>query len=724
MTMTRTSTSTIAGTGNGTRGVIVQRTAAGRQPPTSLPKMNLRALSSSSSTATPTATPTLKKWPTPMIESNGDYRNETHIEKLIGGPLYSAQQSLPRLPIPSSIDETLSTFLPTALPLAESDEEVKALLEACRVFPAQAEELHKRLVRRRDVEFGDDSSWLALWWNTAGYLQVRDPVVVNVSYFFHFSDDGSLPQPTLPTKNRNSDWSLGVHRAASILYSCAEFRQQICSGSFPHIRLGRKEPKTPLCSVAYKYMFNACRIPKREQDAYRIYDPSRQTHCIVAVNGNFYAVDFVDDKGNPLPVEIIEKSLNRCIELSKEGGEGKGGGGLFPNIGWFTSSDRDSWADAREELLRVGGDAMKKALEKLESGALMICLDDEEPVSRRQCADIFWTGGLSSGHNRWFDKSIQIMCSKNGKAGLIGEHSMMDGMPMIDLADYVTKQTYNDVQLKSSSSAATCPSSAGNVENIFKDCAPTVSSGDSKVDSLLVKAKNDFTNLISDHSLDVQGFQGYGSDYIKKVGYSPDAYVQMAIQLAIYRLFGKQAGTYEASQMRPFLHGRTETTRTVSPASAAFVKSMGLRPQNDITDESKRSEKLSLLRDAVQSHVEYIKKAGKGKGVDRHFFGMSMLLTDKDTTPMLFSDPVYLRSKTWRVSTSHLTHPRFENWGFGEVVPDGVGVGYAVKKDSCIFNITARKEHGWTERLSHLLEEALLEMQLLNDLSNHQQSKL
>ncbi len=165
----------------------------------------------------------------------------------------------------------------------------------------------------------------------------------------------------------------------------------------------------------------------------------------------------------------------------------------------------------------------------------------------------------------------------------------------------------------------------------------------------------------------MQGFQGYGSDYIKKVGYSPDAYVQMAIQLAIYRLFGKQAGTYEATQMRPYLHGRTETTRTVSPASAAFVKSMGLRPQNDINDESKRNEKLSLLRDAVQSHVEYIKKAGKGKGVDRHFFGMSMLLTDKDTPPTLFSDPLFIRSKRWRVSTSHLTHPRFENWGFGEV---------------------------------------------------------
>jgi len=34
------------------------------------------------------------------------------------------------------------------------------------------------------------------------------------------------------------------------------------------------------------------------------------------------------------------------------------------------------------------------------------------------------------------------------------------------------------------------------------------------------------------------------------------------------------------------------------------------------------------------------------------------------------------------------------------------------------------KEHDWTERLSHLLEEALLEMQTLNDLEKGPASKL
>ena len=178
------------------------------------------------------------------------------------------------------------------------------------------------------------------------------------------------------------------------------------------------------------------------------------------------------------------------------------------------------------------------------------------------------------------------------------------------------------------------------------------------------KAKNDFTTLINDHSVHVLSFNGYGSTYIKNIGYSPDAFVQMAIQLASYRLFKTQVGTYEASQMRPYLHGRTETTRSVSLQSEAFVKCMGLYPHS-LDDSNMNNEKRNLLRLATDQHVQYLVKAGTGKGVDRHFFGLSMYLKDGEERPALFSHPLFLRSKRWRLSTSHLMHPRFDNLGFG-----------------------------------------------------------
>lgn len=273
----------------------------------------------------------MKPWPQPMVESNGDYRAESYLEEHIGGKLYSQQHLLPKLPVPK-VKDTLDRFLPTAVPLAKSDEEEATLTKAVQDFEGQSVELQKRLIERKEVDM-KDSSWLQYWWNTMGYLQVRDPVVVNVSYFFHFSDDGSLPQTP-------SDKSLGVLRAASLLYSTAQYRQLVASGDLPFEAIGRKEPKTPLCSTAYKYMFNACRIPRKEEDTYRIYDPALNTHTIVACGGKFYSFDFVDGTGNPLPLNVIEDRLQKCVELSRTGPD-------LPMLGYLTSDSRDKCAEAR-----------------------------------------------------------------------------------------------------------------------------------------------------------------------------------------------------------------------------------------------------------------------------------------------------------------------------------------------------------------------------------------
>jgi carnitine O-acetyltransferase len=414
-----------------------------------------------------------------------------------------------------------------------------------------------------------------------------------------------------------------------------------------------------------------------------------------------------------LPLSTIEAGLQQCIDLADSYGDSG-----RVELGWLTSNDRDSWADARNEMIRAGGVAVEDALAELESGAMLLCLDDEEPVSRKQCAELFLHGNHSSGNNRFFDKSIQLFVTNNGKAGFMGEHSMMDGMPMVGMADHVTATTYAAATQRPNATQST----RVQVKNIFDDA--NLSLQTSKLSFMIAQAKQNYTKLVTDHEVQVQSYQGYGSNFIKRAGFSPDAYVQMAMQLATYRLWGEQAGTYEATQVRPFLHGRTETTRSVSPASEAFVKAMGLRPKYDEHDTAIRTAKIGLLRDAVTSHVAYIGKAAAAHGVDRHFLGLSMLVEEGEDAPALYSHPLFIRSKRWRVSTSHLTHKRFENWGYGEVVPDGVGLAYAIKANNCVFNITSLKENRWAEPLSHYLEEALNEMQQMIEIDQASTSKL
>lgn len=53
-------------------------------------------------------------------------------------------------------------------------------------------------------------------------------------------------------------------------------------------------------------------------------------------------------------------------------------------------------------------------------------------------------------------------------------------------------------------------------------------------------------------------FGTYGADKIKKFGRAgPDAFVQMALQLAYYRIYKTSCPTYESASTRQFLHGRT-----------------------------------------------------------------------------------------------------------------------------------------------------------------------
>lgn len=46
-------------------------------------------------------------------------------------------------------------------------------------------------------------------------------------------------------------------------------------------------------------------------------------------------------------------------------------------------------------------------------------------------------GSLYNGGNRWYDKTVQIIVSKDGVVGALFEHSPADGVVMYELMDYV-----------------------------------------------------------------------------------------------------------------------------------------------------------------------------------------------------------------------------------------------------------------------------------------------
>jgi carnitine O-acetyltransferase len=133
------------------------------------------------------ADPTLRP---DTIVFRGDYRVLAPLEDPQSN-LFRGQSSLPALPVPD-LSASLSAYLEavaancTAEQLEKARTDAYAFLAPSGLGPT----LHERLLARRD-EYAT-SSWLQDWWNRYSYLEYREPVVVYVSYFFHFVDDAHL----------------------------------------------------------------------------------------------------------------------------------------------------------------------------------------------------------------------------------------------------------------------------------------------------------------------------------------------------------------------------------------------------------------------------------------------------------------------------------------------------------------------------------------------------
>ena len=556
-------------------------------------------------------------------------------EDLSKGPMLRFEESLPKLPVPT-LQETAKRYLKSVHPLL-SRQEYAATQRAVEDFikpGGQGETLQKRLKAR--AEEPGQKNWLAEWWDQAAYLTYRDPVVPYVSYFYSHRDDRKRRDPAT--------------RAAAITTAALEFKKEVDGKAL--------EPeymrKLPMAMSSYKWMFNACRIPEKPADRPAKYTAEEHKYIVVVRKGAFYKVP-TEVGGRQLTTKEFEHCFRRILETGEESDP----------VGLLTSGNRDDWAEVRDILFhssledreaesfvdariqRLTFDQWRnhllnasplnaKTLQTIEASDFLICLDTARPVTLEERAHAYWHG---TGINRWFDKPCQFIINDNGTAGFMGEHSMMDGTPTHRLNDHICALIHHD--------------------KLDFDISPTVRAD---VDA----ARAHFTAQIGAHELRVQAYQGYGKGLIKRFRCSPDAYVQMIIQLAYHKYFGKNRPTYESAATRKFQLGRTETCRSVSEESVAFCNAMA-HPL--VSPDECRSKLLA----AIQAHVASISDASDGRGVDRHLFGLKKLVKEGEEMPAIFQDPAYGYSSTWYISSSQLSSEYFNGYGWSQVVDDGWG---------------------------------------------------
>ncbi|XP_052746885.1 carnitine O-palmitoyltransferase 1, liver isoform [Bicyclus anynana] len=639
--------------------------------------------------------------------------------------LYSFQGSLPRLPLPAVAD-TMRRYLLSVRPLLDDDNYRRVEGLAKEFEEGIAVKLQRYLV----LKSWWSSNYVSDWWEEYVYLRGRSPLMVNSNFY---GTDTLLR----PTRRQAA-------RAATVIHFALRFRRLIERQELEPIML---QGMVPLCSWQYERLFNTVRVPGVERD--RIVHYQDSAHVSVHHRGRYYKL-LVYARGRLLNPAEIQTQLQQILSDEAEAAPGE------VRLAALTAGERSHWAHVRQTMFQRGHN--RTSLHCIERAAFHVSLDcmaygfDESDVSRLDEYGRVLLHG--AGHDRWFDKSFNLCFSTDGSVGFNTEHTWADAPVMGHLWEYVMwselEYGYDSegdargevsapppppVRLAWELSApllAAVDASHGVADALLRDLDLRIlmftdygkgqyiarhrhdSEGDARGEvsapppppvrlawelSAPLLAAVDASHgvadaLLRDLDLRILMFTDYGKGFMKSCRISPDAFIQMILQLSYRRAAGRFCLTYEASMTRLYREGRTETVRSCTLESVAWVQAMQ-DPASSV------EERVKLLRVAAARHQLGYQDAMAGRGIDRHLFCLYVvskyLELESPFLQEVFNEP-------WRLSTSQTPHGQTSlldlkkypkcvsaGGGFGPVADDGYGVSYIIAgEDTLFFHVSSK----------------------------------
>lgn len=594
----------------------------------------------------------------------------------ISGRFLAHQEGLPKLPVPP-LQQTCDHFIRALEPIVDPEElsHTKELIAEFQKQGGVGERLQNGLERRAQKT----ENWLSEWWLQVAYLDYRMPVVVH-----------SSPGVVLPRMEFN-DRQGQMRYAAKLIAGVLDFKAMIDNETLPVEYLGGKS----LCMQQYYQVLSSCRIPGLKSDSVVNHAHSSRPpkHITVVHNFQFFVLDVYNSDDTPLTVDQLfmqlEKIWNSSLQTNKE------------PIGILTSNHRNTWAKAYNNLIK--DKTNKDSVRAIQKSIFTVCLDapmprvsDEMYRSRAAVQMLHGGGSRWNSGNRWFDKTLQFIIGEDGSCGLIYEHAPAEGPPIVSLIDHVVEYTKKFEMVRTPMVPLPMP------QKLRFNITPEV-----KRD--IEKAKQNMNIMVHDLDVRVIVFSHFGKNIPKAHKMSPDAFIQVGLQLAYYRMYQRCCATYESASLRMFRLGRTDTIRSASIDSANFVKAF------DDPDKH-NTEKVALLEQAVKAHRAYTDMAIHGQAIDRHLLGLKLqAIEDLASIPEIFMDTSYAVAMHYNLSTSQVPAKTDCVMCFGPVVPDGYGVCYNPMADHINFAVSAYNSCNETNaaRMAQSLESALLDMRSL-----------
>jgi carnitine O-acetyltransferase len=329
---------------------------------------------------------------------------------------------------------------------------------------------------------------------------------------------------------------------------------------------------------------------------------------------------------------------------------------------------RAEWAGWRDRLRRLDR-ANASALEEIETALFCLCLDDANPSGDAGACDQLLHGG--SG-NRWYDKSVSLIVLPDGRAGINVEHCELDGTTVLAFVDGLLGP-----EPEAGLEPAPVADAAPDAEPApVLDTAPAHRPIDFVLDDELREAiraaERSFTEFASATTSELVVFDDFGADVPKKLGMSPDAFVQLAYQLAHVRARGHVGATYESIATRQYRRGRTEAMRVVTPEIVRFTEAMS----DPTADPGSRRE---AFRAAAEAHVARAKDCQEGRAPEQHLWELQWIARRAGGGyPAFFNSPGWTITRDDYLSTSSAPSANIEYFGFGSTASQCIGVAYVL----------------------------------------------
>nr|XP_046207948.1 choline O-acetyltransferase-like [Oncorhynchus gorbuscha] len=599
---------------------------------------------------------------------------------------------LPKVPVPP-LKQTLDMYLSCMKHLVKEEQyqKTKAIVVKFGEPGGTGELLQKKLLERSDKTY----NWVYDYWLEDMYLNQRLALPVN-----------SNPAMVFPKQNFK-DRKDSLRFAAHLITGVLEYKERIDTRVLPVDFARGQLAGTPLCMKQYYRLFNTYRLPGHKRDTLVIHKPgsTEQEHIIVACKNQFFVLDLVVNKKKLKEMDILTQ-LEKIVKMAENSEERQ------PPFGLLTSDGRTEWAQAREVLIKDS--VNRESLAVIEKCLCVLCLDNPSGMevgdTSRALLMLHGGGHDKMGANRWYDKPMQFIVGEDGVCGTVCEHSPFEGIVLVACTEYLMKfMTGSPSKMGRATSVSELPTPA----RLLWKTTP-------HIQDLLKASAERLQRLVRDLDMDVHKFEVYGKEFIKKQKMSPDAYIQVALQLAFYRCNGRLVSTYESASIRRFHEGRVDNIRSATSEALAFVKAM--------TDEKASlsdSEKMKQLWDAINAQTNYTITAITGFGIDNHLLGLREIAQElKMERPEIFTDETYVASNQFILSTSQVPTTVEMFCCYGPVVPNGYGCCYNPQSDHLLFSVTSF--HGSTETCSAVfikaLDEGLVEMRDLCRKCNKPQS--